>query len=317
MTAESPASRIPVVGTLPAPAALGPRPGAFVPATRPPTEAAILRALSDAVITTDGHGRVSYLNPAAERLSGWLPSDLVGVPLSRVLRRDARRSRRLDDGHDDGQPHPYVLIDRRGRPRPVEACESVLTDERGGSSGRVFVCRDVGAALALSQAMSHRALHDPLTGLANRRGLLDRLHEAIASATHAGTSVAVCFLDVDGMKAVNDLHGHDAGDALLQSIANRLSTSVRATDTVARIGGDEFVVVLHRMTHADDTAAVTTSLTRRLARPHTVGGRLLRVDASLGWAHFPRDGHQPPELLRAADLAMYAVKRARAATATT
>lgn len=278
-----------------------------------PAASTILHALSDVVITTDRAGRVNYVNPAAERASGRSLSEVVGASLSCLLRQDARRSRRLDDRSGDGdQPGLYLLIDRAGTPRPVETSQAVIADERGVAIGRVFVCRDIGPALALSQSMSYGALHDPLTGLANRRGLLLRLDEALAAAGRAKAPLAVGFLDVDGMKAVNDREGHDAGDQVLQSTASRLSTSVRASDTVARIGGDEFVVVLHRLGHANDAVAVTESLTRRLARPHVVGGRPLHITASLGWAFFPRDGHGSHELLRAADRAMYAAKRARA-----
>lgn len=286
-----------------------------VPAPRAqPTATAILSALTDAVITTDRAGRVSYMNPAAERACGRSHTDVLGGTLGRLLRRDPRRARRIDDGASDSEPHIYQLICRSGALRSIEVCEAVLADERGLPAGRVFVCRDVGAALALSQAMHHGALHDALTGLTNRRGLLERLQEGLATAERLGKPMAVCFLDVDGLKGVNDSEGHSGGDQLLRSIAHRLSASVRASDTVARTGGDEFVVVLHRLEHARDAAVVTHSLTRRLARPHRIGGKLIEATASMGWGFYPEDGRDAQSLLATADRAMYVAKRARVAS---
>jgi len=278
-----------------------------------PTALAILSALTDAVITTDRAGRVSYMNPAAQRACGWSHTEVVGGSLARLIRRDPRRARRVDDGRTEADPRVYQLIGRSGALRPIEVCEAVLTDERGQPAGRVFVCRDVSAAVALSKALQHGALHDALTGLPNRRGLHERLQESLASAERLGTPMAVGFLDVDGLKGVNDVEGHSVGDQLLRSIARRLSASVRAADTVARIGGDEFVVVLHRLTHTHDAAVVTRSLTRRLARPHRIAGKRIDATASMGWAFYPEDGRDAQSLLVTADRAMYEAKRARPA----
>ena len=279
-----------------------------------PTATAILSALTDAVITTDRAGRVSYMTPAAEKASGWAHADALGGSLAQLLRRDPRPARRIDDGGGDSEPRVYHLICRSGAQRAIEVCEALRADERGLPAGRVFVCRDVGAALALSQAMHHGALHDALTGLTNRRGLLERLQEGLTTAERLGKPMAVCFLDVDGLKGVNDSEGHSGGDQLLRSIAHRLSASVRASDTVARTGGDEFVVVLHRLEHARDAAVVTHSLTRRLARPHRIGGKLIEATASMGWGFYPEDGRDAQSLLATADRAMYVAKRARVAS---
>ncbi|MEP7116592.1 MAG: GGDEF domain-containing protein [Acidobacteriota bacterium] len=275
------------------------------------TAAAILSALPDAVIVTDSAGRVLSVNPAAERGAGWKHAEMVGIDVSQVLRRERRRALGLSR-HLAGQAQPYQLLPRTGPARAVEVCESVLRDERGQFAGRIYVCRDVGEALALSNAMAHGALHDPLTGLPNRRCLMGRLQQALAAAGPTKTPVAVCFLDVDGMKTVNDQLGHETGDLLLQSVATRLVSCVRAADTVARIGGDEFVVILHRLAHTDDAAAVERSLADGLHRPHDIGPHTLQVSASMGWAFSPRDSHDPNALLSAADRAMYVAKRARA-----
>lgn len=168
-----------------------------------------------------------------------------------------------------------------------------------------------GAAGAPAPVMAQGPLNDPLTGLANRRRLLDCLEAAVNPATQAKATAAVCFIDVDGMTSVNASHGYDAGDRLLQSIAALLSDLVRASDTVARINGDEFVVVLHRLQHLRDAANLTQSLQRRLMRPHRIGAQSIQVTASVGWAFYPHDGRDPLQLLAAADGAMEAVKRSR------
>ena len=288
--------------------------GAVVPgAIAQPTATAILSALTDAVITTDRAGRVNYMNPAAERATGWASADVRGGSLARLLRRDPRRARRVGDASSDSEPRVYQLICRSGTLRTIEVGEAGLVDECGQPAGRVLVCRDVTAAVALSQALHHGALHDALTGLTNRRGLLERLQESLATAQSLAKPMAVCFLDIDGLKSVNDSEGHSAGDQLLRSVARRLSASVRASDTVARIGGDEFVVVLHRLEHARDVAVVSRSMTRRLARPHHIGAKLIEATASMGWGFYPDDGRDAQSLLVTADRAMYEAKRARLA----
>jgi diguanylate cyclase len=155
------------------------------------------------------------------------------------------------------------------------------------------------------------ATHDALTGLPNRQLFEDRARSALAQAQRDNGLVAVGYLDLDGFKPINDTHGHAVGDALLRAVGQALSESVRATDTVARVGGDEFVLLLAPLRSGGEAEAQVTAarLCERIAAIRTVDGREVRVSASLGLAFFPRQGRTLDSLLVHADQAMYAAKR--------
>ena len=156
----------------------------------------------------------------------------------------------------------------------------------------------------------HMARHDPLTGLANRRELQDRLDERIADAARRGSVLALMYIDLDGFKDVNDTFGHDSGDELLMDVARRLRGALRQDDLIARLGGDEFVVVLAPLHSADDIAFVADKLIDVIALPYALESGAAKITASLGVALFPRDGESPKSLLVAADRALYAAKSA-------
>jgi len=158
--------------------------------------------------------------------------------------------------------------------------------------------------------LSYLARYDPLTGLINRTLFTDRLEGAIARTRRDGGLVAVMFLDVDDFKEVNDRHGHDAGDAVLRQVAERLVASVRESDTVARLAGDEFTVILEGIHRVEDAGRVATKVLTALRRPYDLGEAEVQVTTSIGVAVFPVDGQTPDELVKAADLAMYAAKAA-------
>jgi diguanylate cyclase len=171
----------------------------------------------------------------------------------------------------------------------------------------------VGMARAMSLRMSHLAQHDALTGLPNRLLLNDRLARAIESARRHGSALAVLFMDVDRFKRINDSLGHAAGDQLLQSIARRLVTGVRSSDTVSRQGGDEFVVLLPEVACAEDAAFSADKLLAAMAAPHRIGDQDLHVTASLGIAVYPADGADAETLLKKADFALLRAKAHRRA----
>ncbi|MEA2000630.1 MAG: EAL domain-containing protein [Actinomycetota bacterium] len=160
------------------------------------------------------------------------------------------------------------------------------------------------------QKLSYLARYDPLTGLINRFLFGDRLQSAIARAKRDETLVALMFLDLDDFKAVNDHYGHATGDALLKQVAKRIVASVRETDSVGRIGGDEFTVILESGTRLEDAGQVATKILDSVAEPYIVGNRELRVTASIGIAMYPLDGDSSQALLRDADIAMYSAKAA-------
>lgn len=171
--------------------------------------------------------------------------------------------------------------------------------------------QDITAMKAYQQKVEEMAFQDALTGLPNRALLLDRLKQAIAGTVRDGKHVAVCFGDLDGFKAVNDRHGHDAGDRLLCEVARRLQGVIRANDTAARLGGDEFVLVLTQLTAPDEVELILARARQAVAQPVRLpDGHEVAVTISFGVALAPDVDTDAHRLLDTADRAMYVAKRA-------
>lgn len=160
-----------------------------------------------------------------------------------------------------------------------------------------------------SRAMESMALHDSLTGLPNRRLLMDRLSSSINHAHRNKHSMAVMYLDLDGFKQVNETLGHDGGDTLLKMVAVRLVKEVRQEDTVARMGGDEFIIVLWELNHADGVAKLVSKLIQAVSQPYTVQGRSVSITISAGIGIYPAHGEDPEALMKSADMALHEAKR--------
>ena len=161
-----------------------------------------------------------------------------------------------------------------------------------------------------SSALESLALHDVLTGLPNRRLLFDRLSLGIAHARRNTLTMAVMYLDLDGFKQVNDTLGHDAGDALLRLVADRLVAAVREEDTVARLGGDEFVIALWESSHVDAVARLAEKVVEAVSQPYRIQGNDVRITVSIGVGMYPAHGEAVETLMKSADLALYEAKRA-------
>ena len=279
---------------------------------------ATLESIGDAVVCTNLAGQVSYLNAAAEAMTGWERAAARGRPAAEVLRlidRDARIVAadpiRVAIARDRTVGFANSLVVRRdGRETEIEYTVGPIHDKHGRPTGVVIVLRDVGTATETSRRNIHLAQHDGLTALPNRLLLKDRLCTAIALAQRHRKPLAVCFLDIDGFKRVNDSLGHAAGDGLLRSIATRLSGALRQSDTVCRYSGDEFVIVLSELERADDAAGVAAKLLAAVAVPHGTDAGEITVTASLGIALYPTHGETVDTLIAHADAAMYDAKRA-------
>lgn len=198
---------------------------------------------------------------------------------------------------DDGEERRRASGDRWGE--QVEGALLGLADMAAVSIAR----------RRLLAAAVHDANHDRLTGLPGRELLLDRLERALADLRRTGRGVAVCFVDLDGFKMVNDTHGHEAGDAVLVTVAERLRSCVRESDTVARLAGDEFIVLLRELHGIEGVTRAADGLAAALSAPVEHEGARLSIGASIGIAIAPHHGDDPRKLLRAADAAMYAVKQ--------
>ena len=199
------------------------------------------------------------------------------------------------------------MLRRDGVEIPVEVSVAYVPRRQG----HLFIAfmHDISERRMLHASLEQMAMKDMLTDLPNRRALLHKLPEALARSARSGRPLAVFFLDLDGFKGVNDRYGHDAGDELLRSLAQRIVATVRRTDTVARLAGDEFVVVLELLSHANDAADGAAKLLPALGQPFALQAATVTLSGSIGIAmHAPGENEGVEQLLARADTAMYQAK---------
>lgn len=278
---------------------------------------ATLNCIGDAVICTDVAESFTFLNIVAEKMIGWSGQEAAGRPvvdIFQMLDATTRDAIQIPVGTALGEqrtvqlPANAILVRRDGFEIPIEGSVASIQDGKGRSAGAVVVFRDVSTARAMSLQMTHSAQHDFLTGLPNRMLLRDRVTQAIALARRHGKQVAVLFLDLDGFKHINDSLGHATGDKLLQSVSRRLLDCARASDTVSRQGGDEFLVLLSELAQPEDAAIAARRMLKAVAEPHTIDLHELHVTTSMGVSIFPDDGTDAETLIKNADTAMYQAK---------
>jgi diguanylate cyclase (GGDEF)-like protein/PAS domain S-box-containing protein len=279
----------------------------------------MLDCVGDAVICTDPQGNIAFLNPIAERMTGWPLAEAVGRPLTEAFRimdagahEPAARPPAAATSQVPAVPAPsnFILVRRDGNEVFIEDSVAPMHDSQGLAAGSVLVFRDQTAARALASQIARLAERDSLTGLPNRSMLNNRIGRAIERARDQNTLVAILFLDLDGFKNINDSLGHSVGDLLLQSVAKRLEESVRTPDTVSRQGGDEFVILLQDVQSIDDIAIAVRRLLKSVSKTHFLGCRDLHVTASIGVSVYPNDGLDAETLIQHADTAMYQAKQA-------
>jgi diguanylate cyclase (GGDEF)-like protein/PAS domain S-box-containing protein len=276
-----------------------------------------LNSISDAVIGTDLQGNVDYLNTAGERMTGWSKEEASGHHISEVMpliNGDTREPVRnplelvLELNKSIGLSADTVVLRRDASEASIEDSTAPIHDARGRLAGAVMVFHDITASQVIVKKMAHLAQHDFLTNLPNRVLLNDRIAQAIVQAKRRGSTLAVLFLDLDKFKHINDSIGHELGDKLLQSVAKRLSDSVRSSDTVSRLGGDEFLILVSEAHSAVDASLAAEKIITALASPHTIGEHELHITTSIGISIFPGDGDNPETLMQNADTAMYQAK---------
>ncbi len=276
-----------------------------------------LNSIGDAVLSTDPDGNVTYLNSVAEAMTGWSWKEAVGQPLGEVfhiidgvtreIAADPVR-RAIKEDRTVGLAADSVLIRRDGFESAIEDSVAPIHNRDGRDAGAVIVFHDVSKSRAMALKMAHLAQHDFLTDLPNRVLLTERLAQAIGLAKRHRKQVALLFLDLDHFKHINDSLGHTIGDLLLQSVADRLTTCVRASDTVCRQGGDEFVILLSEIEQPQDTAQITEKLLAAFALPHLISGQELHISLSIGISVYPDDGNDVDTVMQNADTAMYHAK---------
>ena len=266
---------------------------------------------------TPPHLTVDYVNPAFVRITGYSAAEAIGMSADFLVGADVDQPALLQLRaalRERREARAVVRSYRKdGTPFWNEVYVAPVRNEHGDAEHFVGVFNDITEARNDADQLARQARYDALTGLVNRNVLTDRLTQAIASAKRGGASVLVAFLDLDGFKLVNDSLGHEIGDELLKQVACRLGASVRASDTVARFGGDEFVLLLDQgalaRPYAESQAAEQMrKLIDTIAAPIELGGRMVTVGCSIGLAFYPQDGQDADTLIKHADTAMYRAK---------
>ena len=273
----------------------------------------VFRASSQGIMTTDGEGVITSVNPAFCTITGYAVDEVIGHKSSifRSGRHDAAFfedmwTRLVATGAWEGE-----IWNRRknGETYPQWLTITAVRDAEGRVTEYVSLFSDITERKQQEAAIWHQANFDPLTGLANRSLLQDRLERALAHARRHRSKVGLMFLDLDGFKWINDSLGHDVGDELLIDVALRLNACVREQDTVARLGGDEFTVVVHDLHDIEDLRTISDKLVAVLRDPFMLASTRHHLSGSVGITVFPDDGDNVQTLLRNADIAMYKAKQ--------
>lgn len=275
---------------------------------------AALRNMRDAVVAVDSDWRITFMNETAEKLAEIAGGQATGRHLSEIV--DIRAS--ADDSDNamatleekteyGGSQITAVLLREHGEPLPVEWH---ITELATGGTGFLLTIRDVSHYRNRESALRQAAFYDSLTGAPNRRLFEELLgHTVDQLSRRSGYRFGVMYVDLDGFKTVNDEYGHAVGDQLLISVASRLASTSRPSDVVARIGGDEFVVLLENLLGRPDAEGIAARTVRTLNKPYLIDGQEVSVTASLGVALSSLDS-TAAQLLKLADEAMYRAKNA-------
>jgi diguanylate cyclase (GGDEF)-like protein/PAS domain S-box-containing protein len=272
----------------------------------------VFRHATEGVMITDINGEIMAVNPAFTRITGYSAVEAVGRPANmlnsgiqdvkfyadfwRSLNETGRWQGRIYNRKKDGEIYPEWLA------------VSSVRDKDNRTLSHIGVFSDLSRLLQVEKELADLAHHDSLTGLPNRLLFQDRLTHALHQSERTGTPFTLIFIDLDHFKPINDRHGHDVGDRVLQETAQRLKTAVRKADTVARFGGDEFVILASSLGEDSDIDRYCQKLLEQISAPLAVDNLDLQVGGSLGCAVFPRHGTDDKRLLKHADIAMYRAK---------
>jgi len=277
----------------------------------------ILNGAMDGIVVIDVNGQIATVNQAAQLMFGYDEDELTGQGILSLVPKDhseaalEKLSYLMDKGALDTSGGEHWEVEFRRRDNVTFPAEVAFNDFlHHGDTMFVMIIRDITEQKETERKIRYMATHDALTGLPNLTLGRDRITSVLALAKRSDSMAGLLFVDLDGFKAVNDTMGHDAGDAVLKAVAERLSYSVREVDTVARIGGDEFIVVLEELHNKEDAAMIAEKIITEIDKPINIRGAKAEIGASIGIALYPENGENEEELLKAADRAMYRVKHA-------
>ena len=270
----------------------------------------------DAICITDKNFHIVEVNPSFCRITESSSESLIGryLPDIKVPLQHPDLIKKITDelercGHWSGEIYYHSKPDEAKKRHEEWLTLSSVKNEFGSVTNYVAVFSNVANLLELKNELQHHAYHDGLTGLPNRILLYDRLKQAMLRADRNHKPLAICYLDLDGFKQVNDTLGHGAGDELLKEVAHRFSKLLRANDTVARLGGDEFVILFGDLTHAEDYKVLLDRVLQYINEPIFIDGHEANVSASISVTIYPLDKSSADELLEHADVAMYHAKQ--------
>jgi diguanylate cyclase (GGDEF)-like protein/PAS domain S-box-containing protein len=268
----------------------------------------------EGILVANAEGLITKVNPSFTRITGYEPAEVAGQS-PRMLssgRHDARFFAQFWTSLNEQGFWHGEMWNRRKNGELFAALQSVtaVRDASGRVIHYVSVFADISQIKAHEAELDRVANYDSLTGLPNRRLLSDRLNQSIIRSDRSGKLTAVCFLDLDGFKSVNDRLGHEAGDLVLIGVARHLKTVLRSDDTLARLGGDEFVLLLSDVSSAEECAQVLARVQEAVRQPVEAAGQYITISASIGVSLYPADNADPDTLMRHADQAMYLAKQA-------
>lgn len=270
----------------------------------------IIRNMSGALVVLSPEGRIQKINQQAIKLFDYDETELINQEAN-ILFVESKENPIKNLKLLDNWPFKDVEVNcrtRNGRIFPAHFSGSVMDNESGNVVGLVCVLNDITELKNSEQKLKQMALHDALTGLANRHLFFDRLDLATHEAERSGNKFALLFLDLDKFKPINDTLGHDIGDLVLKNVATRLQNLVRAGDTVARMGGDEFTIILNGLHTKQDAEKIAKKIIERIGVPFTFGNISCNLGASIGITLYPDHGTQPEQLINRADKSMYLAK---------
>lgn len=269
---------------------------------------AIIKHAADAIVTLDQNMQIEGFNLAAEALFGFSEKEMINAPFSRLL-ADATDLPELTGPNWRERFKNMAFVGRRadGRIFPLSLAASSFSSI--DSTLITLIAHDISDRVAFEQEMAGLAFYDTLTRLPNRKLFNDRLTQALALARRSDSLLAVFFLDLDGFKAVNDVYGHHTGDHLLIAVAARLKSILRASDTVARRGGDEFTLILPDIKRIEDIRLVAEKIIASIAKPFRIGEHVMQISTSLGISCYPIDDSSVDKMIEHADSAMYYAKK--------
>ena len=277
---------------------------------------AIIHNAMDGIITINEVGEIQGFNPAAEQIFGYAQKEVLGKNLNILMPEpcQSEHDSYLNNYKETGKAkiigirgREVVAVRKNGDQFPMElsASEMIL----GGQRYFVGIVRDITERKLTEEKIAHLAHYDYLTDLPNRSLLLDNLEHSISLAKRNHYKIAVLFLDLDGFKKVNDTLGHDAGDSLLRKVSKRLKKSIRDSDSVARVGGDEFIFVLNEIGSDDNAAIAANKIIATLSKSFELKGQQCNVGGSIGISIYPEAAQDPKTLVKQADDAMYLAKQ--------